>query len=186
MMRRRAGEQRTTPSHSHRQGLKTREALLPIHPSFQILRIQQRFSLSTPTTKSPLLLSPLSPPPIPFLFMADFHSGFRPAGFDNYGDRKLEIVHGRTFTSTHTYYGPPVPASSYDHHPHPHPQPRTKQTKAPSSSSSSAWGFNDPEMKRRKRVAKYKMYAVEGKVKSSFRKSFRWLKRRCSELVHSW
>ncbi|KAF8401026.1 hypothetical protein HHK36_014329 [Tetracentron sinense] len=40
-------------------------------------------------------------------------------------------------------------------------------------SSSKSWSFNDPEWQRKKRVATYKSYAVEGKMKGSFRKSFR-------------
>ncbi|KAM1388333.1 hypothetical protein ACFX2I_016476 [Malus domestica] len=45
------------------------------------------------------------------------------------------------------------------------------------SGSSSSWGIlADPELQRKKRVASYKMYSVEGKMKGSFRKSFRWLK----------
>ncbi|WOK96889.1 hypothetical protein Cni_G05597 [Canna indica] len=47
-----------------------------------------------------------------------------------------------------------------------------------SSSSRSGWGLSDPELQRRKRVAGYKAYAVEGKMKGSLRKSFRWLKDR--------
>ncbi|PON52269.1 hypothetical protein TorRG33x02_308860 [Trema orientale] len=34
----------------------------------------------------------------------------------------------------------------------------------------------NPEMKRRKRVAAYNMYAMEGKLKSSLRNSFKWIK----------
>jgi len=52
--------------------------------------------------------------------------------------------------------------------------------------SSKVWGLNDPEVKRRKRVASYKVYTVEGKVKGSFRKSFRWLKDKCTEIVYGW
>ncbi|XP_040375948.1 uncharacterized protein LOC121053285 [Oryza brachyantha] len=40
--------------------------------------------------------------------------------------------------------------------------------------------FGDPEMKRRRRVAGYKAYAVEGKVKASLRRGIRWFKRKCS------
>lgn len=43
-----------------------------------------------------------------------------------------------------------------------------------------SYSFNgpgeDPEVKRRKRVAGYNMYSVEGKLKSSFRSSFKWIK----------
>ncbi|XP_008660225.1 uncharacterized protein [Zea mays] len=48
----------------------------------------------------------------------------------------------------------------------------------------SAWCFSDPEMKRRRRVASYKAYSAEGKVKASFRRGFRWIKAKCSELIH--
>lgn len=44
------------------------------------------------------------------------------------------------------------------------------------SSISKSWSFgDDPEFQRKKRVASNKMYTVEGKVKCSFRKSFKWL-----------
>ncbi|KAK0599231.1 hypothetical protein LWI29_003455 [Acer saccharum] len=44
--------------------------------------------------------------------------------------------------------------------------------------------WNDLETKRRKRVAKYKFYSVEGKVKSSLKKGFRWMKKKCSRIIH--
>ncbi|KAG6767224.1 hypothetical protein POTOM_028417 [Populus tomentosa] len=34
----------------------------------------------------------------------------------------------------------------------------------------------NPELKRRKRVAQYNMYTMEGKIKSSLRNSFKWIK----------
>ncbi|KAM0913927.1 hypothetical protein ACQ4PT_011843 [Festuca glaucescens] len=43
-----------------------------------------------------------------------------------------------------------------------------------------AWCFNDPEMKRRRRVAGYKAYGVKGKVKASLRRGVRWFKSKCS------
>ncbi|KAL1216018.1 hypothetical protein V5N11_011340 [Cardamine amara subsp. amara] len=49
---------------------------------------------------------------------------------------------------------------------------------------SKSWGITDPELQRKKRVASYKMYSVEGKVKGSFRKSFRWLKQRYTQVVY--
>ncbi|KAM6590696.1 hypothetical protein CsatA_013301 [Cannabis sativa] len=39
-----------------------------------------------------------------------------------------------------------------------------------------ATSSSNPEMKRRKRVAAYNMYATEGKLKSSLRNSFKWIK----------
>ncbi|KAF8661809.1 hypothetical protein HU200_056764 [Digitaria exilis] len=43
--------------------------------------------------------------------------------------------------------------------------------------------FGDPEMKRRRRVAGYKAYGVEGKVKASLRRGLRWFKRKCSGIL---
>lgn len=55
-----------------------------------------------------------------------------------------------------------------------------------SSSSKAGWCFSDPEMQRKKRVASYKAYSVEGKIKRSFSKSFRWIKHRYSNMVQGW
>ncbi|KAE8715104.1 type 1 diacylglycerol acyltransferase [Hibiscus syriacus] len=62
---------------------------------------------------------------------------------------------------------------------------KTKSSLA-SSSSSKSWGFNDPELQRKKRVASYKVYAVEGKMKGSLRKSFRWIKDTYTQVVYGW
>ncbi|KAF9680443.1 hypothetical protein SADUNF_Sadunf06G0121700 [Salix dunnii] len=59
-----------------------------------------------------------------------------------------------------------------------------KRGKSTNGSTSKRWSFNDPEFQRKKRVASYKVYAVEGKVKGSFKKSFRWIKERCSRVVN--
>ncbi|PKA64253.1 hypothetical protein AXF42_Ash009473 [Apostasia shenzhenica] len=66
-------------------------------------------------------------------------------------------------------------ASSYSH----------KEVKLKKSNSVSDW-LKDPELQRKKRVAGYKVYSVEGKVKGSVRKSFRWLKDRYTQVVYGW
>lgn len=49
------------------------------------------------------------------------------------------------------------------------------------------WGkLGNPEVKRKKRVVKYKVYAMEGKVKASFRKGLRWIKNKVSSFVHGY
>ncbi|KDP40744.1 hypothetical protein JCGZ_24743 [Jatropha curcas] len=53
-------------------------------------------------------------------------------------------------------------------------------------SSSKSWSFKDPELQRKKRVASYKVYAVEGKMKGSLRKSFRWIKDTYTQVVYGW
>ncbi|KAL6630961.1 hypothetical protein ACP70R_028301 [Stipagrostis hirtigluma subsp. patula] len=50
----------------------------------------------------------------------------------------------------------------------------------------SMWCLSDPEMKRRRRVASYKAYSVEGKVKASLRRGLRWFKGKCSDIFHGW
>ncbi|XP_074304855.1 uncharacterized protein LOC141639690 [Silene latifolia] len=51
------------------------------------------------------------------------------------------------------------------------------------TTSPNMWCFSDPEFKRKKRVASYRALTVEGKVKGSLRKSFKWVKDR---LLHGW
>ncbi|KAF4369434.1 hypothetical protein F8388_001856 [Cannabis sativa] len=46
------------------------------------------------------------------------------------------------------------------------------------SANYAGWSLNDPELQRKKRVVGYKAYVVEGKMKGSFRKSFKWIKRK--------
>ncbi|KAL2231276.1 UNVERIFIED_CONTAM: hypothetical protein Sindi_1722000 [Sesamum indicum] len=50
--------------------------------------------------------------------------------------------------------------------------------------TSRPWHGGREELKRKKRIAKYKLYAAEGKVKDSFRKGLSWMKRTCSKIVH--
>ncbi|XP_055824877.1 uncharacterized protein LOC129893388 [Solanum dulcamara] len=61
-----------------------------------------------------------------------------------------------------------------------------KKGKSSNGSVSKSWSFNDPELQRKKRVASYKVYTVEGKVKGSIKKSFRWIKERCTKVVYGW
>ena len=63
---------------------------------------------------------------------------------------------------------------------------KIKKSKSSFGSSSKRWSFNDPELQRKKRVASYKVYAVEGKMKGSLRKSFRWIKDTYTQVVYGW
>ncbi|KAL0454735.1 UNVERIFIED_CONTAM: hypothetical protein Slati_0812700 [Sesamum latifolium] len=51
-------------------------------------------------------------------------------------------------------------------------------------STTRPWHGGREELRRKKRIAKYKLYAVEGKVKDSCRKGLSWMKRTCSKIVH--
>ncbi len=56
-----------------------------------------------------------------------------------------------------------------------------------SKNSQSPWSlYADPEMKRKKRVATYKVLTVEGKMKQTVRNSCRWLKAKFIEARYGW
>jgi hypothetical protein len=106
--------------------------------------------------------------------MDGFGSGHRYGGG---GDRRLEVVSGKGFGSNQVYATRPGSPGAA---PVPQRVTRTSQT-APKP-----WGFNDSEMKRKKRIAKYKVYTVEGKVKVSLRNGLRWFKNKCSQIVRGY
>lgn len=68
---------------------------------------------------------------------------------------------------------------------------KEKEAAPPSSSSDSSsrkgrWALSDSDFQRRKRVASYKAYGMEGRMKVSFRRSFRWLKDRYNRMFYEW
>ncbi|QHO33987.1 hypothetical protein HN51_027582 [Arachis hypogaea] len=82
------------------------------------------------------------------------------------GSSRLEIVSGKR------YY---VAAN---------PSELTRASHNGAASVGKPWSFGDPESRRRKRIARYKVYALEGKVKESLRNGIRWIKHQCSRIVH--
>ncbi|KAK6286065.1 hypothetical protein POUND7_012244 [Theobroma cacao] len=85
--------------------------------------------------------------------MESYGSGQRPCGVD----RRAGIVSGKR-----SNVGPNQIFSSRSRSPDLQPVPN--RTARPSQGASKPWGFTDPEMKRKKRIAKYKVYTVEGKT----------------------
>ncbi|XP_059642850.1 uncharacterized protein LOC132284737 [Cornus florida] len=63
---------------------------------------------------------------------------------------------------------------------------KMKKGKSSVGSTSKNWSLSDPELQRKKRVASYKVYSVEGKMKGSLRKSFRWIKDTYTQVVYGW
>lgn len=109
--------------------------------------------------------------------MDGFSSGQRPYG---YGDRRVEIVSGG---------GTALPPHPLD--PPPGPTRASWPGQGPGAAAAAAaaakpWGFTDPEMKRKKRIARYKAYGVEGRVKASLRRGIRWIKDKCSQIVNGY
>lgn len=60
---------------------------------------------------------------------------------------------------------------------------KSVKPKSDNSEVIKSW-WKDPESKRKRRVAMYKVYTLEGKIKGSIKKASRWFKKRCSKLVH--
>ncbi|KAF8045568.1 hypothetical protein N665_2749s0003 [Sinapis alba] len=94
-------------------------------------------------------------------------------------DRRTEIVSGKGYGSNQMYGSQDFPPSLQT----PPGEVAARRSNA-SSSTRPSWGVNDAEMKRKKRIARYKAYTVEGKVKSTFKNGFRWIKNKCSQIVH--
>ncbi|GFP80165.1 hypothetical protein PHJA_000159900 [Phtheirospermum japonicum] len=61
-------------------------------------------------------------------------------------------------------------------------EPSPYSFNGPSSKSSN---INDPEMKRKKRIASYNSFTTKGKVKASMRGSFKWIKTKISDFRYS-
>ncbi|GMH13132.1 hypothetical protein Nepgr_014973 [Nepenthes gracilis] len=106
---------------------------------------------------------------------------FRPPGYQSHrGGRKVKFVENhaagvgidRVYVARSRSCIPP-------------PLFRDPKTSPSLISSVKAW-YNDPETKRKKRLAKYKIYSLERKVKSSFEKGCRWIQRKCRRIVHAY
>lgn len=97
--------------------------------------------------------------------------------------RQVDLVTGRSFShspSTNSYFQTQIMPYSQPH------GDIGNSVKQPKPKLSKSWSIDDPELKRRRRVASYKVYTVEGRVKTSFRKSFRWLKTKYMEMRYGW
>ena len=62
----------------------------------------------------------------------------------------------------------------------------SNKSKIQKTKTSRSWLQSDPEVKRKKRVATYKVFSMEGKVKQSVRSSCRWLKAKYVEVRYRW
>ena len=95
----------------------------------------------------------------------------------SYGsERRIEIVSGRSYGLSQNYYVGRSESSGEV----------TRASHDGAAPVAKPWSFNDAATKRRKRIARYKVYAVEGKVKATFRNGIRWIKHTCSRIVHGY
>ncbi|KAL2338738.1 hypothetical protein Fmac_013184 [Flemingia macrophylla] len=107
--------------------------------------------------------------------MEDFRS-------KSYGDGRMQI---ENYSGGNNMQDLRCHSASYASSVHPN-DAKFKKGKSTNAATSKTWTFSDPELQRKKRVASYKVYAVEGKLKGSLRKSFKWLKDRCNRVVYGW
>lgn len=114
---------------------------------------------------------------------------------EDYNRSKSYSYGGGEMMQMESYYGPRGAHTSHDLRSYSTPYAQTqmgnrdmklKKGKSASGSSLKSWNLADPEFQRKKRVASYKMYSVEGKMKGSLRKSFRWLKYKYTQVVYGW
>ncbi|CAE6080775.1 unnamed protein product [Arabidopsis arenosa] len=90
-------------------------------------------------------------------------------------DRWMEIVNGKGYgvggaRPDSPKFQPSIP-----------PPPGSGST---ARTTTTPWRLLDAETKRKKRIATYKTYALEGKVKTTVKKGFRWIKNRYSQIIH--
>ncbi|KAK7379030.1 hypothetical protein VNO80_04482 [Phaseolus coccineus] len=110
-----------------------------------------------------LIKTPALPSLLPRQDMQSYGSGHGSGHHQPYcGDRRIEVVSGRS----HGWSGSRSPDSA--------------------QGSEKPWRFSDPEAKRKKRIAKYKVYGVEGKVKATLKEGLRWIKKKCSQIAHGY
>ncbi|MCO5576619.1 hypothetical protein L7F22_030434 [Adiantum nelumboides] len=92
-------------------------------------------------------------------------------------------THRRSYSDIYTSSGSPYGSNSsggvyaiqpYTPSSHPYRERRTR-----------SWDMNaDPELLRKKRLASYKVYGIEGKVKSTVKRSLHWVKGKYNKLVY--
>ncbi|CAL5208862.1 unnamed protein product [Lathyrus oleraceus] len=91
-------------------------------------------------------------------------------------DRRIEIVSGKSYGFSQSYYASRSELSGA----------MTQASHGGAAPVAKPWSFGDAKTKRRKRIARYKVYAVEGKVKATLRDGIRWIKHTCSRIVHGY
>lgn len=110
-------------------------------------------------------------------FDRGYPEGFRPYDGGAAEDgRGLAVVSGKAYSASRTNIPrlPPPPGARW--------RAVGGGGSLTTSSGPATWWAADAEAKRQRRVARYKIYAVEGKVKASIRKGLRWVK----ALVQGW
>ncbi|KAL4387312.1 hypothetical protein GQ457_09G005910 [Hibiscus cannabinus] len=131
-------------------------------------------------------ISPLSPLPYPsslnnLCLQFSLMEQFRSKSYKDGGEMQMESYNGggtRNMQDLRSYSANSAQQNQLGK------EIKVKKSKSSFGSCSKSWSFTDPELQRKKRVASYKVYAVEGKMKGSLRKSFRWIKDTYTQVVY--
>lgn len=109
--------------------------------------------------------------------------------------RNMEIIDANVLKYVNqVYFSRPPPQqqpysfdspSSFDKKQHVAATNNKRRNNKRSSMSIKSW-WNDPNLKRKRRLTKYKMYALEGKLKESLKKGQRWIKIKYRKIVHGY
>ncbi|KAK6242972.1 hypothetical protein QUC31_009381 [Theobroma cacao] len=110
---------------------------------------------------------------------------YRPAAA-GVGGRNPEISDSNMLKYVNkVYFGRSSLPPALDPSPFDRKQNAKKKRKEESRTTSKSW-WNEPKMKRKRRLAKYKMFALEGKLKESLKKGSRWIKKKYCKIVHGY
>lgn len=101
-------------------------------------------------------------------------SSYAAAGTDLH-DVNVRTINNNLWVGRSKNYNNPPPSNYYD--------PSRYRCVKTVRRSSDTWWWNDPDRKRKRRVAKYKLYAAEGKCKHSVKKGWRWFKIKCIKII---
>ena len=110
--------------------------------------------------------------------MEQFQSQIVKSGDTNLNDGNVTNINNTNLWAGRSVNSPSLYSTNYNYD-----EPRREYSAVKTKKITSWW--NDPERKRKRRVASYKLYAAEGKFKHSVKKGFRWLKIKCIKIVTS-
>ncbi|KAI5650886.1 hypothetical protein M9H77_36891 [Catharanthus roseus] len=91
-------------------------------------------------------------------------------------DHRLEPVGNGMTTRTQNVYGVGEPRRGHGF----------RASPTPSAYALSTFRNDKSDSKRRQRLASYKGYAAQGKIKASISKSVRWMKNKYDALIHGY
>ncbi|KZV44149.1 hypothetical protein F511_26428 [Dorcoceras hygrometricum] len=100
-----------------------------------------------------------------------------------HAEKKIQIVGGTSDGGHQIYTSWSQPSAESPPH---FPAETEQNDQLDGAAAPKPWRFQDPDTMRRKRVAKYKGYAIAGRVKASIRMGVGWIKNKCTRVSHDY